>query len=246
MKPLHRRPLLKKIAIGGLSIGTVGSLVSCSASGGGSGESDNATVDLEPVAAADESDNVSNPSGVDLDESLEVSDNATVEENLESSIDDVEENSESSIDDTENASESSEADSNESSEVSENAIVEEDPDTPIVATENENNTFNADLIIDTTDSNYSVLANPDGSLAFNAVNGIPNPGILVHRTSQDSVNVVSRYCTHLGCTVGSNYVCACHNSRFSKDGSVLQGPASIPLKTYTATVNGDSILINFS
>ena len=201
MKPLHRRPLLKKIAIAGLSIGSVGSLVSCSASGGGSGESDNATVDLEPVAAVDESDNVSNPSGVDLDESLEVSDNATVEE---------------------------------------------DPDTPIGATENENNTFNADLIIDTTDSNYSVLANPDGSLAFNAVNGIPNPGILVHRTSQDSVNVVSRYCTHLGCTVGSNYVCACHNSRFSKDGSVLQGPASIPLKTYTATVNGDSILINFS
>ena len=201
MKPLHRRPLLKKIAIAGLSIGSVGSLVSCSASGAGSGESDNATVDLEPVAAADESDNVSNPSGVDLDESLEVSDNATVEE---------------------------------------------DPDTPIGATENENNTFNADLIIDTTDSNYSVLANPDGSLAFNAVNGIPNPGILVHRTSQDSVNVVSRYCTHLGCTVGSNYVCACHNSRFGKDGSVLQGPASIPLKTYTATVNGDSILINFS
>ena len=201
MKPLHRRPLLKKIAIAGLSIGSVGSLVSCSASGGGSGESDNATVDLEPVAAADESDNVSNPSGVDLDESLEVSDNATVEE---------------------------------------------DPDTPIGATENENNTFNADLIIDTTDSNYSILANPDGSLAFNAVNGIPNPGILVHRTSQDSVNVVSRYCTHLGCTVGSNYVCACHNSRFGKDGSVLQGPASIPLKTYTATVNGDSILINFS
>ena len=233
MKPLHRRPLLKKIAIAGLSIGSVGSLVSCSASGGGSGESDNATVDLEPVAAADESDNVSNPSGVDLDESLEVSDNATVEEDSDSSID------------TENASESSEVDSNESSEVSDNATVEEDSDSSI-GTENENNIYNADLIIDTTDSNYSVLANPDGSLAFNAVNGIPNPGILVHRTSQDSVNVVSRYCTHLGCTVNSNYVCACHNSRFDKDGSVLQGPASIPLKTYTATVNGDSILINFS
>ena len=46
MKPLHRRPLLKKIALAGLSIGPVGSLVSCSASGGGSGKSDNATVDL--------------------------------------------------------------------------------------------------------------------------------------------------------------------------------------------------------
>ena len=102
------------------------------------------------------------------------------------------------------------------------------------------------MIIDTTENNYSVLANPDGSLAFNGVNGIPSPGVLVHRTSQDSVNLVSRYCTYLGCTVGSNYVCACHNSRFDKDGSVLQGQASIPLKSFSATVNGDNILINFS
>ena len=66
MKPLYRRPLLKKIAIAGLSIGSVGSPVSCSDSGWGWGESDNDTVDLEPVAAVDESDNVSNSSGVDL------------------------------------------------------------------------------------------------------------------------------------------------------------------------------------
>ena len=45
MKPLYRRPLLKKIATAGLSIGSVGSLVYRSASGGGSGESDNDTVE---------------------------------------------------------------------------------------------------------------------------------------------------------------------------------------------------------
>ena len=66
MKPLHRRPLLKKIAVAGLSIGSVGSLVSCSASGGGSGESYNATVDPELGAPVGESDNVSNSSGLDL------------------------------------------------------------------------------------------------------------------------------------------------------------------------------------
>ena len=66
MKPLYRRPLLKKIASAGLSIGSVGSPVSCSASVWEWGESDNDTVDLEPVAAVDESDNVSNSSGVDL------------------------------------------------------------------------------------------------------------------------------------------------------------------------------------
>lgn len=45
MKPLYRYPLIKKIAIAGLSIGSVGSPVYCSASGGGSGESDNDTVE---------------------------------------------------------------------------------------------------------------------------------------------------------------------------------------------------------
>lgn len=235
MKPLHRRPLLKKVAIAGLSIGSVGSLVSCSASGGGSGESDNATVGLEPNTPVGEPDNVNNSSDVDLDESLGVSDNATVEAD-----------SNSSIDDTGNASESSDADSSESSEVSNNATVEADSDNSISDAENENNSFNADLIIDTTDSNYSVLASPGGSLVFNGVNSIPSPGVLVHRTSQDSVNVVSRYCTHQGCVVGNDYICACHNSRFDKDGSVLQGPASSPLTTYSAKVSGDSILINFS
>ena len=45
MKPLYRCPLIKKIAIAGLSFGSVGSLVYCSASGGGSGESNNDTVE---------------------------------------------------------------------------------------------------------------------------------------------------------------------------------------------------------
>ena len=83
-------------------------------------------------------------------------------------------------------------------------------------------------------------------MAFNGGNGLPNPGILVYRSGPTSVNVVSRYCTHLGCTVGSNYVCACHNSTFANDGSVLQGPASSSLTTYSATVSGTNILINFS
>ena len=45
MKPLYRCPLIKKIAVAGLSIGFVGSLVYCCASGGGSGESDNDAVE---------------------------------------------------------------------------------------------------------------------------------------------------------------------------------------------------------
>ena len=45
MKLLYKCSLIKKIAIAGLSIGSVGSLVYCSASSGGSGESENDTVE---------------------------------------------------------------------------------------------------------------------------------------------------------------------------------------------------------
>ena len=48
---------------------------------------------------------------------------------------------------------------------------------------------------------------------------------------------VSRSCTHLGCRL--NYIeeeqhleCPCHQSRFSKGGEVLRGPAEKPLARY--------------
>ena len=167
MKQFQRRPLLKKAALAGLSIGSVGSLMSCATSGGDS--------DSDESAAVGESDNTTVGSSGDSGDSP-----------------------------------------------------------------------TADLIIDTTDSSYSVLANTGGSLSLDGGSGIPSPGILIHRSSPTSVDVVSRYCTHQGCPVGSNYVCACHNSVFAKDGSVLQGPASSPLETYSATISGNSIHINFS
>ena len=173
MKTFQRRPILRKVALAGLSIGSVGSLMSCG---------------LFPS----EETNGSSGTG-------------------------------DTTDDTTPADDTTPGDS------------EDSGDSPT-----------ADLIIDTTDSSYSVLANTGGSLALNGVNGIPSPGILVYRSGSTSVNVVSRYCTHQGCTVDSNYVCPCHNSKFANDGSVLQGPASSSLTTYSATVSGTNILINFS
>ena len=51
-------------------------------------------------------------------------------------------------------------------------------------------------------------------------------------------NVFAINCSHLGCSVALNeaaktFDCPCHGSRFHLDGSVLQGPAPVPLSHLT-------------
>ncbi len=49
----------------------------------------------------------------------------------------------------------------------------------------------------------------------------------------DEVFALSAICTHKGCKVRSqtdqSFLCKCHQSRFDKDGRVLNGPAQIDL-----------------
>ncbi|MFD8717984.1 FAD-dependent oxidoreductase [Streptomyces sp. NPDC059629] len=57
----------------------------------------------------------------------------------------------------------------------------------------------------------------------------------VHRDDSGQLHAVSARCTHLGCLVAFNraeqaWECPCHGSRFSPDGSILQGPAVRPLE----------------
>ncbi|TAE23790.1 MAG: Rieske (2Fe-2S) protein [Candidatus Kapaibacterium sp.] len=66
--------------------------------------------------------------------------------------------------------------------------------------------------------------------------------IIVIRTSQTQFLALAALCTHAGCGVGmpANGVieCRCHGSRFSAaDGSVLNGPAVMPLRSYRTTFN---------
>jgi glycine/D-amino acid oxidase-like deaminating enzyme/nitrite reductase/ring-hydroxylating ferredoxin subunit len=56
-----------------------------------------------------------------------------------------------------------------------------------------------------------------------------------YRDPDGALHAVSHVCTHLGCQVNWNraersWDCPCHGSRFSVDGSVLQGPAVHPLE----------------
>ncbi|MFF2911732.1 FAD-dependent oxidoreductase [Paenibacillus sp. NPDC057934] len=57
-----------------------------------------------------------------------------------------------------------------------------------------------------------------------------------YRDLEGHLHLVDRTCTHLGCECEWNngertWDCPCHGSRFSYDGAVLEGPATLPLGT---------------
>lgn len=89
----------------------------------------------------------------------------------------------------------------------------------------------ADLEIDLTLSENATLNNPGGARIVQGIM-IANAGSFYF--------AVSSTCTHQGCTVGFNHTagkiqCPCHGSEFSTNGSVLNGPATQPLRSFTVT-----------
>lgn len=74
-------------------------------------------------------------------------------------------------------------------------------------------------------SSFAEVTNGEGKLLT-----IDNEKVAVYRDDQGTVHAVSAVCTHLACIVSWNsgeksWDCACHGSRFSCDGKVIQGPA---------------------
>jgi Rieske Fe-S protein len=75
--------------------------------------------------------------------------------------------------------------------------------------------------------------------------------------NQGKVEVFAINCSHLGCSVALNttektFDCPCHGSRFHLDGTVLRGPAPVPLSHLTwkqgsdpATIDVDGIVLGF-
>ncbi len=73
-------------------------------------------------------------------------------------------------------------------------------------------------------------------------------GIIVLRTSTQSVKALSRRCTHQGNTVNidstnNNLLCPSHGSVFDFNGNVVSGPATSSLTQYSASLSGTMITI---
>ncbi|XKH53967.1 Rieske (2Fe-2S) protein [Citricoccus nitrophenolicus] len=75
--------------------------------------------------------------------------------------------------------------------------------------------------------------------------------LLISRPEEDEVHAFSAVCTHQGCTVAPAtengeevFACPCHGSHFDvTTGVPYGGPAQKPLTEYTATVDGDQVLV---
>jgi Rieske Fe-S protein len=75
--------------------------------------------------------------------------------------------------------------------------------------------------------------------------------------NQGKVVVFAINCSHLGCSIALNtqdktFDCPCHGSRFHLDGTVLRGPAPVPLSHLTwkqgadpKTIDVDGIILGF-
>jgi cytochrome b6-f complex iron-sulfur subunit len=72
--------------------------------------------------------------------------------------------------------------------------------------------------------------------------------ILVANTGTGYISL-SSICTHEGCTVGydsgsQNILCPCHGSKFTTTGSIVNGPAATPLKSYPVSKSGNILTIS--
>lgn len=65
---------------------------------------------------------------------------------------------------------------------------------------------------------------------------IQNGRVAAYRNEEGRLSLLSPECTHIGCQVAWNpaetsWDCPCHGSRFAVDGTVLHGPAVLPLES---------------
>lgn len=86
-----------------------------------------------------------------------------------------------------------------------------------------------------TQNGQGMLTDSSGS------DGFP---VLIVRLGPDQYTALSTRCTHQSCEVnlpqGNEISCPCHGSRYGLDGTLIQGPAENPLKSYQLTYDASA------
>ncbi len=109
-------------------------------------------------------------------------------------------------------------------------------------------------------ANNSAAPRADGFVQVGTVAALETGAIVLEESSIGPVAVarnngelvaVNPTCTHKGCTVAwqpsGEYVCPCHQAKFSPTGTVLgEGPSKVPLKVLEAKIEGDAVLVKAS
>jgi Rieske Fe-S protein len=77
---------------------------------------------------------------------------------------------------------------------------------------------------------------------------LPDAGVVITQPSGGTFEGFSSTCTHMGCTLDNvsngTINCICHGSQFSiKNGSVVTGPATVPLPAKPIVVKGKDIAL---
>ena len=101
-----------------------------------------------------------------------------------------------------------------------------------------------DVLIKLSDEKNAPLKKINGAIFLD------DEDMLIH-TSQTQFVAVNLICRHKGCTVeynGQKFVCPCHGSQYSADGTVIHGPALKNLRTYETVYDKDkgTVLVKMS
>jgi cytochrome b6-f complex iron-sulfur subunit len=78
--------------------------------------------------------------------------------------------------------------------------------------------------------------------------GVLGNDLIAVRLADRDIRVFSSVCTHLGCQVEwdathGDFLCPCHQGRFSTDGTVTAGPPPAPLPAMPVRIDGDNLFI---
>lgn len=93
-------------------------------------------------------------------------------------------------------------------------------------------------------ADHPQLRGPDGFLKLRTA----EDGRLLYLLAleEGGFAALSPVCTHQGCTVDveSRYlVCPCHGSTYTREGTVVRGPAPLPLRRFPVRLTSDDVLV---